>query len=164
MKNLEKVDTVREIQKAVEDFFVRDEVSYTPFDERNVAKATYRLQSKLQRVNVYFRVYKRSLIIRLLLPLSAGKDERAKVAEFLLRANYGLKIGGFDFDFEDGEISYRVSIYCGDEEFKPPTYEQIENCLINSALTVDRYGDGLIKVLFGLAEPEDAIEAAESSH
>ena len=86
-----------------------------------------------------------------------------KVAEFLLRANYGLKVGGFDFDFDDGEISYRISIYCGDEEFVPPTYEQIDFAVIIGLMMIEKYGDALVKVMFGLVEPEDAIESVEEN-
>ena len=99
----------------------------------------------------------------MMIPLSASEEERSKVGEFILRANYGLKIGGFDFDFNDGEVSYRVSMYCGDDEFVPPTYDQINFAVIIGLMMIERYGDALIKVMFGLVEPEDAIMSVEGS-
>ena len=99
-----------------------------------------------------------------MLPLESGEEERAKVGEFLHRANYGLRIGGFDYDYDDGQISYRVSLYCGDEEFAPPTFEQIEYALIINLMMVSKYGDALLKVMFGLAEPKDAIETVEDNN
>jgi hypothetical protein len=33
-----------------------------------------------------------------------ARRERAPPAEFITRANYGLIIGNFELDFEDGEI------------------------------------------------------------
>ncbi len=156
-------DTRKEIIAAVEDFFERKGVKYKPFNERGMARATYGVKSKLKHVDVLFIASDDKLMVRSILPLEAGEDERAKVGEFLLRANYGLKIGGFDFDFNDGEISYRVSLYCGDEEFAPPTFEQIEYALIVNLMMVSKYGDALLKVLFGLVEPKDAIDEAESS-
>ena len=80
----------------------------------------------------------------------------------LHRANYGLNNGNFDFDFNDGEISYRMAIYCGVDEFAPPTYEQIDFALVVGLMMIDKYGDALIKVMFGLVEPADAIEDAET--
>ena len=97
----------------------------------------------------------------MILPLSADEEERSKVAEFILRANYGLKVGGFDFDFNDGEISYRTSIYCGSNEFVAPTYEQIDFALVIGMIMVEKYGDALVKVMFGILEPDDAIESVE---
>lgn len=155
-------DTLKEVRAAVENFFERDNLKYEPFNERNVAKAVYGVKSKFGRATVFFHAYKDKLVIKIMIPLDAAEEERAKVGEFLLRANYGLKVGGFDFDFNDGEISYRISIYCGDEEFSPPTYEQIDFAVIIGLMMVDKYGDALVKVMFGLVEPEDAIEAAEA--
>lgn len=154
-------DTKQEIIAAVEDFFERDEVKYTPFNERGVARAGYGVKSKVNHVDVLFIASSDKLVIKAMLPLKADEDERAKVGEFLMRANYGLKIGGFDYDYDDGEISYRVSLYCGREEFAPPTYDQIDYLLIVSLMMVSKYGDALLKVLFGMAEPEDAINAVE---
>ena len=161
MADLKKRDTTREICLAVERFFERDGVKHEPFDERNVASATYSIDAKFGHSTVLFHAYDDKLILHMMVPLNAGEEERAKVAEFLLRANYGLKVGGFDFDFNDGEISYRIAIYCGTEDFSPPTYEQIEFAVIIGLMMVEKYGDGLVKVMFGLVEPEDAVAAAE---
>ena len=154
-------DTTSEVIAAVENFFTRDKVRYRPFDERNVAKATYSIDTKFRHVDVFFHAYKDKLVLHMILPLSADEEERAKVAEFLLRANYGLKIGGFDFDFNDGEISYRTSIYCGSDEFVAPTYEQIDFALTIGMIMVEKYGNALVKVMFGVLEPDDAIESVE---
>ena len=156
-----KNDMTAEIRKAVEDFFERDEVKHEPFDERNVARAVYGVESKFGHVTVFFHVHKDSLIIKMLLPINAEENDRPKVGEFLHRANYGLMIGNFDFDYRDGEISYRIPIFCGRDEFAPPTYEQIDFAVIIGLMMISKYGNSLIKVIFGLAEPEDAVEAAE---
>ena len=161
-ENLEETrDTTAEIIAAVENFFARDKVKYRPFDERNVAKATYSIDTKFRHIDVYFHAYNDKLVLHMILPLSADEEERSKVAEFILRANYGLKVGGFDFDFNDGEISYRTSIYCGSNEFVAPTYEQIDFALVIGMIMVEKYGDALVKVMFGILEPDDAIESVE---
>ncbi len=154
-------DTLQEVRAAVEKFFERDSLKHEPFDERNVARAIYSVDTKFGHSTVIFHAYKDKLILHMMIPLSADKEERTKVGEFLLRANYGLKVGCFDFDFNDGEISYRISIYCGDENFAPPTYEQIDFAVIIGLMMVEKYGDALVKVMFGLVEPEDAIAAVE---
>lgn len=161
MTDLDKRDRTQEIIAAVENFFERDKVKHDPFNERNVARATYSIDTRFGHSQVFFHAYEDRLIFHFMLPLKAAEEERAKVGEFLLRANYGLKIGGFDFDFDDGEISYRIALYCGHDEFAPPTYEQIDFSVIIGLMMVEKYGDALVKVMFGMAEPEDAIEATE---
>lgn len=156
-------DTAAEVRKAVEDYFETEGAKYTPFDERGVAHATYAVDVKFGHVEVFFHAYHDMLILHLIVPLKAGEDERAKVGEFLHRANYGLKVGNFDFDFNDGEVSYRVAIYCGSDEFEPPRHEQIDAALTIGLMMIDKYGNGLVKVMFGLAEPLDAIDASEDN-
>ena len=46
MSDLEKRDTTAEVRAAVENFFERDELKHTPFNERNVASASYSVHSK----------------------------------------------------------------------------------------------------------------------
>lgn len=161
MAKPDKRDTKQEIIAAVENYFETDELKHEPFDENDVAQATYAIRSKIQHVDVLFMAYGDRLVLRMMLPLRAD-DERAKVGEFLHRANYGLNNGNFDFDFNDGEISYRMAIYCGVDDFAPPTYEQIDFAVVVGLMMIDKYGDALIKVMFGLVEPVDAIEDAES--
>lgn len=156
-------DTTQDVRAAVESFFERDGVKHDDFNERNVAKAIYSVDAKFGHVTIYFHAYSDKLVIHFMIPLNASEEERAKVGEFILRANYGLKIGGFDFDFNDGEISYRISIYCGNDEFAPPTYEQIDFAVIIGLMMIEKYGNALVKVMFGLIEPEDAVEHAEAN-
>ena len=162
MTDVIKRDTAQEIREAVEEFFRRDNVKHIPFDDHNVAIAMYSADAKFGHVRVFFLAHKDRLVLRMILPINAAEEDREKVAEFLLRANYGLKDGGFDFDYDDGEISYRMSIFCGINDFNPPTYEQIDFSVIVGMMMVEKYGDALGKVLFGLLDPKEAIESAES--
>lgn len=161
MTDTRERDTTKEIRTAVEKFFKRSGIKYKKFDNENVASATYSVDTRFGHATIFFHAYNDRLILHTIIPIKANEEERPKVAEFILRANYGLKVGGFDFDFEDGEISYRMSLYFGIEEFKPPTHEQIDFAIICSLVMVEKYGDALVKVMFGLVEPVDAIEDAE---
>ena len=155
-------DTLAAVREAVEDFFKQDEAKYQPFNERNVASATYAVHAKIGKATVFFHAYKDKLIVKLMLPIKAEESDRANVGEYLHRANYGLMIGNFDFDFTDGEISYRVPIYCGKDDFAPPTYEQIDFAVLIGLAMISKYGDGLLKVILGVATPEEAVDAAEA--
>ena len=155
-------DTLREVREAVEDFFKQDEAKYQPFNERNVASAIYSVRAKIGKATAFFHAYKDKLIVKLMLPIKAEEADRVNVGEYLHRANYGLMIGNFDFDFSDGEISYRVPIFCGKDNFVPPTYEQIDFAVLIGLAMISKYGDGLLKVILGVALPEEAVDAAEA--
>ena len=153
--------SVEMVKAAVEDYFKRENITYEPFDENNVARTGFGVKAKFGRVDVLFLAYDNNLIIHTFIPLKAEEEERAKVGEFLLRANDGLKTGCFDFNFANGRISYRVSIFCGSKDFSPPTYEQIDYAVVISVSTVQRYGNALMKVIFGFLEPQEAIDEVD---
>lgn len=154
--------SVKMVRAAVENYFETDNLKYEPFDENNVARTGFGIKTKFGHVDVLFIAYDSNLVINALIPLKAeDESERMKVGEFLLRANDGLKTGCFDFDFDTGRISYRVSIFCGRDDFAPPTYEQIDYAVLITVSTVQKYGNALMKVIFGLLEAKEAIEEVE---
>jgi len=96
------------------------------------------------------------------IPLRADEDCRMKVAEFVTRANYGLRAGKFELDFEDGEVRYAISIDCDDRA-------SLSDDLVMSTMLgtpyrmINRYGDALVAVMYGIKSPEEAIKEAESN-
>jgi hypothetical protein len=76
------------------------------------------------------------------------------MAEFQARVNYGLVIGNFEMDWEDGEIRFKTSLDFMGEPFS----ENLLNQLFNDNLrTMNLYLPGLEKVLDGLS-PQDILK------
>ena len=83
---------------------------------------------------------------------------RAPVAEFLTRANYGMRIGNFEMDFSDGEGRYKTSI---DIEGGVVSTPMLRNLIGLNVSTMNRYFLGISKVMYGGATPADAIAEIE---
>lgn len=90
--------------------------------------------------------------------IKADEDCLPEMAEFLHRANYGLSFGNFELDFDDGEIRYKMALNCVDAL---PGADAIEDVLYLPLSMFERYGDGILTVAMGLAEPEEAIQKIE---
>jgi hypothetical protein len=73
--------------------------------------------------------------------------------EYLTRINYGLIIGNFEMDFDDGEIRYKTSI---DVEDDPLTPALIRPVIYVNLLNMDRFLPGLEAVLTGELTPQAA--------
>lgn len=155
-----KSDNTAEIRKAVERYFEKENYKYSGFNDKNVATISFNIKSKLSNADLRIQAQKNHLLIRSILPIKAEENVRPAVAEFLFRANYGMKVGGFDFDFNDGEISFRASFYCGEVA---PTHEQIDHAIRVCLRMMERYGDGIVKIIYGLQSPKDAIQEIEGS-
>ncbi len=83
---------------------------------------------------------------------------RPAVAEFLTRANYGMRIGNFEMDYADGEVRYKSSVDFENVELVP---QLIRNTIYPAVQTMDRYLDGLMRVTYGGQTPFEAIAEIE---
>jgi hypothetical protein len=99
------------------------------------------------------------LLFYVLAPVKAPEDRLDAVAEFLTRANYGLRIGNFEMDYNDGEVRYKSSL---DFEGEPLSPRLIRNAIYPAVQTLDRYLPGLMQVIYGNRSAQEAIEEIES--
>lgn len=82
----------------------------------------------------------------------------ARMAEFIARANYGLKNGCFELDYQDGEIRYRCYVDC---DGVLPSDEVIIHCIFITQAMIKRYASGIANMIFTDQLPADAIEECE---
>ena len=88
----------------------------------------------------------------------SNEKYRGSAAEILTRANYGMHVGKFEFDFRDGEVKFHVSQAIGDF----PLEKNIVSRLFSSALNrADQYFPALVQHLHAGVTPEDAVYTAE---
>jgi hypothetical protein len=90
--------------------------------------------------------------------IKVPEGARPAVAEFLTRANYGLRIGNFEMDFSDGEVRYKSSL---DFEGDSLSGNLIRNAIYPAVNNLDEYMPGLLKVAFGSTTPQEAIQEIE---
>ena len=93
------------------------------------------------------------------LPRTADTDHRLAMAEYLTRANWGMRNGNFELNMDDGEIRYKSYVHVGQEK---PDMGAARLATLLPFLMIDRYGDGLIDVLFGFRTPREAFDAIQT--
>lgn len=94
-----------------------------------------------------------------MLPIRVPSEKRIAVAEFVTRANYGMVIGNFEMDFDDGEVRYKTSIDVGGLPFEPPMCRPLVHA---NVLTTDRYFSGIMEVVYGDVSPALAVARVEA--
>jgi hypothetical protein len=80
------------------------------------------------------------LIFYSVYPDKVAEERRAEVAEYLTRANYGLMIGNFEIDLEDGDVRYKTGIQLDGED---PTLVTVRSLVLPNVVVMDRYLPGL---------------------
>jgi hypothetical protein len=99
------------------------------------------------------------LIFYSYLPVNAPPEKTTEVAEFVCRANRGMRIGNFELDYDDGEIRYKTSIDVEGGELKD---KMIDNLLRANLTTTDRYFNGLMELIYGDRSAADIIKEIET--
>jgi len=90
--------------------------------------------------------------------LAVPAPRRAAVMEFITRANFGLKVGCFELDLDDGELRFRASV-----DFEGATVQpaQVRGALFTGVATLRAYLPGLADVVEG-ADVKATLAAIEA--
>lgn len=89
--------------------------------------------------------------------LEIEDDRLPALADFLMRANYGLALGNFELDMNDGEMNFKNSV---DVTGGALTELMVKTLVVFAIETTNRYLPGMRAVLAGTS-PKDAIEAID---
>ena len=151
-------ETDRSLSAAVQRFFAEDNWTTAQVGDA-VLQMTFRGENGQWMCFAQAREELRQFIFYSVCPVTIGADKRLAIAEFITRANYGLIIGNFELDFEDGELRYKPSL---DVEAADLTPGLIRPVVYANVITMDRYLPGALAILYGNTLPEEAITRAEN--
>jgi len=87
-------------------------------------------------------------------PGRVDEARRAAVGELLHRINYGLAVGNFELDFDDGEARFRTSVDFEGSQLAPGMIRQV---LRANLASMSRYLAPIVKVASGQAAPVEAL-------
>lgn len=116
------------------------------------------LKGKINSCRVVVAVGEKEIQAFGFVPIKAGSDSYQDVVEFITRANYGTKIGKFEFDYRDGEVRFQTCLPCREGI---PSMKDIEFVVDLPMLMLQRYGDGLVKNMMGFGSPAEDIAQIE---
>ncbi len=150
-----------EIAEAIKTSLKEHDLHMVSFDE---TLGTFGFNAQLAcqlSTNIIIRVGEDSFTTMAVCPVRADISDAelmAKMAEFVCRANFGLKHGYFEFDFNDGELRYKCYIPC---DGHVPSREQIREGISIPAAMLRRYAPGILGVLYGGVDPATAVKACD---
>lgn len=153
----------KSIANAINNFLAEDDWHFSFDDQRGLFKFGLCLKGRIKKINYIVDVKEDEYIVYAISPLGADEDDEkimATMAEFVCRANYGLKNGNFELDMRDGEIRFKSFVDC---DGITPTVEMVRNSIHCPAAMFDRYGAGIVDIIFSNATAKDAIAKCEKS-
>ena len=151
-----------EITEAIRTYIKETDLHMVSFDEE-LGRFSFNMQlpTTLSSVHIIIRVGERDFSTAAVCPIRPDTNDAAlmaKTAEFVCRANYGLKNGSFEFDFSDGELRYKCFVPCDDHV---PSRERIRQSITVPAGMLRRYSAGIIGVLYNGMDPADMVRKCE---
>lgn len=153
----------KNVANAINNFLTEDDWHFSFDDQRGLFKFGLNLKGRIKKVSYIVDVKDDEYVVYAISPLGADEDDEkmmATMAEFICRANYGLKNGNFELDMRDGEIRYKSFVDC---EGITPTMEMVRNSIHCPAAMFDRYSVGIVDIIFGNSTAKDAIAKCEKS-
>lgn len=151
-----------DIAEAVNKFLVDDEWNFDFDREEGQFHFRLTLDGKLKETRYCIIINEDDYTVYAYSPIGADKgDEQmmSAMADFICRANYGMKNGNFELDMMDGEIRYKCYVDC---ENMIPSADVIRNSIYCPASMLDRYGGGIVGIVCLDASPADAIAKCEN--
>ncbi len=145
---------MQNLSDVVQSFLEDDDWKYEKRSDRDIFLAG--ISAKHSSYQLVFDVKEDSsqLIIYTIVPQHVPEAYRCEISEFLTRANYGIIIGNFELDFDDGEVRYKTSIDVEGGELTPAMVHQMT---LYGISTTDRYFPGIMAVCYGGKSAQAAV-------
>lgn len=151
-----------EIAGAVNKFLVDDDWRFDFNEGEGCFRFTLTLDGKLKEARYWILINEDDYTVYAYSPIGADKgDERmmSAMADFICRANYGMKNGNFELDMMDGEIRYKCYVDC---DGALPCDDVIRNSIYCPAHMLERYGAGIVDIVCLDGSAGDAIAKCEN--
>ncbi len=151
----------KKIAEVINTFLTMDDWRYSFNKENGLFNFNLNIKGAIREIRYVIGVEENCYLVYAVSPISVDNNDAEKMsamAQFICRANYGLKNGNFELDMRDGEIRYKCYVDCADIV---PSLAVVKNSIYTVALTFGHYSAGIIGVSFGLMTPEEAIAKCE---
>jgi hypothetical protein len=144
----------------VEEFFQGESWEYQHLEGQDALRLGFAGTSGNWTCYAQTREAQRQMVFYSICPLRVPDGKRLLMAEFLTRANYGLILGNFELDLDDGEIRYKTSLDIEDSELSPALLSHVVYANVSA---MDRYLPGIIAVVAGSQTPLGAVTAIDEA-
>lgn len=129
-------------------FFTTEDWQYTKLQGEPTLAMIFQGEHGQWKCYAKIREEQHQFVFYSVYPTNISPEHLPPISEFLTRANYGMVLGNFELDLDDGEIRYKTSISVEGDRL---TSALIKNLVYTNVLTMDRYLPGIRAVLEGVS-------------
>jgi len=113
---------------------------------------TYRVIAAVDEEGSVFQVFGYS-------PVRVPEGARPAIAETIARANFGLRVGKFEMDYDQGELRFQAAQILTDDSLDEAVIDRLMGTTMSM---LDMYLPAVLSVIYGNEPPKDAIRCVEA--
>ena len=147
--------------KLIHEFFKKSMMKYDYIEEKKLFLSGIKMEGVIGNLRLFIPVSEDSYLVYATLNGTPESEFYGNVAEYLHRANYGLRNGNFEFDYTDGEIRYKTFV---NFEGIQLTMDVVADSILLPILMFEQYGKNLLQVMMGNGNPAELVREAEESY
>ena len=151
--------TVAELFDTVLAFFAAEHWEVSPVDAQPAVSLEFQGEHGRWTCFAEIRQPYEQFLFYSIAPVQVSPERRMEMAEYLTRANYGLPLGGFELDLDEGDIHFKTGI---DAEGEQLTQGLVKHVVYVNVIMMDRYLPGIERVAAGTS-PREAIAEVEGA-
>lgn len=138
-----------------------NEIDFERHPENHMVMANLQLKNTSATLVVHAPPNEPFVSIMAILPVAMPAERRAAVGELLHRLNYDLRIGAFEFCYDDGEVRFHVSVLLPSKNYNLPA-RSLLHWLAVAVHSLDGFSPTIIKVAGTKISPAHAHEQSEA--
>lgn len=141
------------------DFFNSQDWTFSQVEGQSTLSMPFKGKSGEWMCYAHTREKRHQCIFYSVCPVKAPESKWLVIVELLTRANYGLPVGNFEMDLEDGEIRYKTGINITGDRLSP---EIITQMVTENTKQMDKYLPAILQVTYSDVSPKELIDGIES--
>jgi hypothetical protein len=142
------------IYNAVVSFFEGENWSFTPLETEPTLRLAFQGDNGQWTCYAKAREEQGQFIFYSLSPITVPPAKRPAVAEFILRANYGLVIGNFEMHFDEGSFRFKSALLVDPDHLNP---DHLRQAIYFNVMLMDKFLPGFMEVIYGNVSPAEAV-------
>ena len=147
------------IAQSIDDYLTANGWHFHYFEDEDIFMFNLNLPSQTVKALKYLIIiHSDGFNTSVQFPLGADPRSDRKMtalARFFTRANYGMRVGNFELDMEDGDIRFTTYCSCPDAL---PCERQIEETIYTAAAMFKKFTPGILDVMFMDVSDKEAFE------
>ena len=153
-----------EIAMVVKGYLDKDNWHYSFNEESGIFEFVLKTDCSINTIHYFIDIHRTEMLVYGICPVCVSCDDAdklAKMAEFVAKANNGLKNGNFEFNYTNGEIRYKSYVDCS---HTTPSFEVVMNCICRIYMVYKRYAGGILDIVFSDATASDSIQKCNEAY